>query len=254
MTPSQSTVAVILRTRPYGESDKIVTFLSHDHGKLTGIAKGAKNSRRRFANCLDPFTGVRVHFRSRPNASLVFMESCDLIDPPGPLCDPLKFAYASYLTELIDQLTFEGQPTPELFELLSEGLLELRRGPATGAFLRGFELRLLKHAGYEPQLGFCQSCRTPITSEATAFVDAVEGRVLCGRCQTSGRAALSFNGSAVVALEALKTPSLADARERPLRGDVGARATELLGHLLAVHLPRPLRSTELIATISRERC
>ena len=110
MGPSQTTEAIILRTRAYAESDKIVTFLSDDAGKLTGIAKGAKNSRRRFANCLDPFTRVRVHFRTRPGASLVFMDSCDLLRPPGALVDPAKFAYGSYLVELVDQLTAEAHP------------------------------------------------------------------------------------------------------------------------------------------------
>ena len=42
----------------YGESDKIVTFLTRDLGKVTGIAKGAKHSKRRFVNVLEPFTHV----------------------------------------------------------------------------------------------------------------------------------------------------------------------------------------------------
>src|ERR1700675_2473168 len=58
--PSQSHEAIVLRSRPYGESDKIVSFLTADAGKLTGIAKGAKNSRGGFANSLHPFTGAGV--------------------------------------------------------------------------------------------------------------------------------------------------------------------------------------------------
>src|SRR5438105_8896938 len=118
MGPAQTSEAIILRSRPYGKSDKIVTLLTHGMGKLTGIAKGAKNSRRRFANCLEPFTRVCVHFRARPNASLVFLDSCDLLHPPGVLTEPAKFAYGSYLVELVDQLTAEAQPVRELYELL----------------------------------------------------------------------------------------------------------------------------------------
>jgi DNA repair protein RecO (recombination protein O) len=44
----ESTPAIVLRTREYGESDKIVTFLSRTAGKFSGIAKGAKRSQRRF--------------------------------------------------------------------------------------------------------------------------------------------------------------------------------------------------------------
>src|SRR5215470_10290947 len=104
MGPPQTSEAIVLRARAYGESDKIVTFLTADAGKLTGIAKGAKNSRRRFANCLDPFTHVRVHYRVRLGAGLVFMESCDLLQSTGMPAEPSKLAYGSYLIELIDQL------------------------------------------------------------------------------------------------------------------------------------------------------
>src|SRR6185436_11104867 len=117
MGPSQTSEAIILRTRPYGESDKIVTFLANDAGKLTGIAKGAKNSRRRFANCLDVFTRVRVHYRTRLGASLVFMESCDLLETAALLTEPTKFAYANYLLELVDLLTEEAHPLPGVFRL-----------------------------------------------------------------------------------------------------------------------------------------
>jgi len=135
MGPSHVSEAIILRTRPYGESDKIVTFLSLDAGKLTGIAKGAKNSRRRFANCLEPFTRVRAYFRTRPGASLVFLESCDLVRVPAPLADPVKLAYGGYLVELVDQLTEEAHPVGDIYHLLAEGLTTLESGAATGAFV-----------------------------------------------------------------------------------------------------------------------
>jgi DNA repair protein RecO (recombination protein O) len=60
----ERTPAIVLRGRPHGESDKIVTFLTKDWGKVTGIAKGAKRSQRRFVNVLEPFTHVQLRFRS----------------------------------------------------------------------------------------------------------------------------------------------------------------------------------------------
>jgi len=60
-----STPALVLRTRPFGESDRIVTLLTEQHGKVAGIAKGAKNSRRRFAGTLEPFVLIRAVFRQR---------------------------------------------------------------------------------------------------------------------------------------------------------------------------------------------
>jgi len=250
MGPSHASEAIILRTRAYGESDKIVTFLSADAGKLTGIAKGAKNSRRRFANCLDPFTRVRVHFRTRVGASLMFMESCDLLQPAGTLVEPTKFAYGSYLVELVDQLTDEAHPVPDIFRLLAEGLDELQRGAATGAFLRVFELRLLQLAGYAPHLESCARCHTPVLTLDRAFLDTQHGSIFCSNCRTAGQSLLPVAGQTLAALQGIRTAPLAEARYHRLAAAAAAEAAQLMGHLLAQHLPRPLRSVKLIAALS----
>lgn len=248
--PSHCSAAIILRTRAYGEADKIVTFLTADAGKLTGIAKGAKNSRRRFANCLDPLTRVRVHYRTRVGASLVFMESCDLLQPPGALADPKKFAYASYLSELIDQLTAEAQVVGELYALLSEGLETLRTGAATAGFLRGFELRLLHSAGYGPELRTCVRCHQPLQLGIRAFLDALHGSVVCTGCRAAGESLIPVTGQTLALLDAIKAAPLNAARAQRFSATMAAEAAQLMGHLLALHLPRQMRSTKLIAALS----
>lgn len=249
--PSQTTHAIILRSRPYGESDKIVTFLSDDAGKLTGIAKGAKNSKRRFANCLDPFTRVRVHYRSRPGAGMVFMESCDLLRPPGSLSDPTKFAYGSYLIELLDQLTAEAQPVGELYTLLAEGLDALEQGAATATFLRAFELQLLYHAGYDPELHNCGACHQPLLGVAQAFLDPMQGHLVCAACRPRAQALLPLSGATLSALDGLKKLPLHAARQQRFSPTAAAEAAQVMTALLALHLPRPLRSVKLIAELSR---
>jgi DNA repair protein RecO (recombination protein O) len=251
MGPSQSSAAIILRARVYAESDKIVTFFSAEVGKLTGIAKGARNSRRRFANCLDPFTTVRVHFKVRPNASLVFMESCDLLRPPGPLADPVKLAYGSYLVELVDLLTVEAEPVPGVFELLGEALEELRAGPATGSFLRCYELRLLHHTGFHPQLDACAQCRKSLASEDRGYLDPRHGRILCAACREPREDLLPVHGRTLTTLQALRDLPVQEARRYPIDEVTANDAAELLGRLLALHLPRPLRSVRLISTLSQ---
>jgi DNA repair protein RecO (recombination protein O) len=242
--------AIILRARVYGESDKIVTFLTKDAGKLTGIAKGAKNSRRRFANCLDPFTRVRVYFRSRPGASLVFMESCDLLTAPDGLVEPAKFAYGSYLVELVDLLTGEAHPVPEVYALLEEGLQSLADGAASAAFLRAFELQLLKRAGYDPRLHECCRCLGRFAAEDPAFLDATHSTVVCAACKHPDPALVPMSGATLNLLTHLKDGCLRAAQPCELRGTAAAEASGLVGRLLAVHLPRPPRSTKLIASLS----
>lgn len=251
MSVSQSSPAIILRARVYAESDKIVTFFSAEVGKLTGIAKGARNSKRRFANCLDPFTRVRVHFKVRPNASLVFMESCDLLQSPGALADPVKLAYGSYLVELVELLTVEAEPVEGVYELLGDALDGLRTGAATGGFLRSYELRLLHHTGFHPQLDACAQCRNPLGNEELLFLDPTFGRFLCLACRQPSQDAVPVHGTTLMTLQALRELSLAEARTCSLDEVTATEAAEILGRLLALHLPRPPRSARFIATLSQ---
>ena len=52
----RETEAMVLRSHPLGESDRIVTFLTRSSGKVRGVAKGARRSRRRFGSNLEPLS------------------------------------------------------------------------------------------------------------------------------------------------------------------------------------------------------
>jgi DNA repair protein RecO (recombination protein O) len=247
----QSSLAIVLRWRSYGESDKIVTFLTRDFGKLTGIAKGAKSSKRRFANSLDLLARVRVHFRQRPQATLAFLESCELLVASDALARPARFAYASYLLELADQLTVEGQPVPDLYMLLEEALVALEQGPATGAFLRGFELKLLERAGFEPRLESCARCERLFVPARPAYLDVGHGTLWCSDCRGAGAGSIEVAEDLLRCLSRLKGLSLSECRRQSLGGSA-AGAAQVTGHLLGLYLNRPLRSVKLIGRLAGE--
>ena len=122
----ERTSAIVLRTRAYAESDKIVTFLSRDWGKLTGIAKGAKRSRRRFVNVLEPFTHVQLRFRPSRSGDLMFILGCELIQAfRRPSADLERFALASYVVELADVMVAGREAGQEMYDLVLAGLSTL---------------------------------------------------------------------------------------------------------------------------------
>src|SRR2546425_1402449 len=110
MRLSHVTPAIVLRARPYGESDKIVSFLTENYGKITGIAKGAKRSRKRFANSLEPFSLIDLRFQDRPHSNLVFILAADLLLGFKNLVAALeKISLASYMVEITDGLIGERE-------------------------------------------------------------------------------------------------------------------------------------------------
>lgn len=245
MAESRSSLAIVLRWRSYGESDKIATLLTQDFGKLTGIGKGAKNSRRRFANSLEPLARVRVHFRQRDEASLAFLESCDLIDAAA--VEPIRFAYGSYLGELAERLTVEWNPVENVYNLLADALHELERGPATASFLRAYELQLLAAAGFEPQLDHCNRCGGALPGDQVSFSPAL-GTFWCATCAVNEEGLTMIDAGVIKRLASLRRLPLAHCRDSGL-GEAAAPAALLTGQLLAIQLGRPLRSLRLIAQL-----
>lgn len=249
MATSRNSLAIVVRSRPYGESDRIVTFLTQDCGKLTGIAKGAKRSQRRFANSLEPLARVRIYFRQRPQATLAFLEGCELLRPPAALADPAKFAYGSYLAELTDRLMVEDQPARELYTLLAEGLAAVEEGPATSAFLRSFELQALARAGLAPQIDRCNRCQRSLTAEEPALLDVAHGTFSCRDCRSVGQTTVGVPAGVLSRLAVLRELPLAHCQQQAL-GTLATAAAELTGHLLALHLGGPLRAIKLIEQLA----
>jgi len=246
-----SSLAIVLRWRSYGESDKIVTLLTRDFGKLTGIAKGAKRSRRRFPGSLEVLARVRVQYRRRPEASLAFLESADLLAPMGELADPARFAYGGYLVELVDRLTVEEHVVPELYDLLAEALAALAEGPATSALLRAFELQLLVRAGYAPPLDTCGTCHDPLPRVDSVFLDPIRGVLRCFRCRGSG-SVIEIGAEVIGRLAALRDVPIGECRELGF-GAIADEAAQLTGRLIEQHLSRPLESPKLIAQLAVAR-
>lgn len=195
--------AIVLRSWPFGESDKIVSFLTAEYGKVTGIAKGAKRSRRRFVNSLEPFSLVQLSFQDRPQRSLAFIDACELLRPLKVLTTSLeRIAYASYIVEIADVLVGEREENRPLFEHLKEGLFWLEeRGPSQ-SFLAFFELKLLRLVGYQPGLEWCRRCGSARTMASRGIwrFSVRDGGILCASCSTFRKEAIPLSGETLDAL------------------------------------------------------
>jgi DNA repair protein RecO (recombination protein O) len=245
------TPAVVVRTRAFGESDKIVTFLTRDLGKIAGIAKGARRSKRRFVNVLEPFTHVDVTLRLRPGSDLAFVNACVLRDAPISLArDLMKFAYASYVLELTDRMVREREAGPDTYELVRDAIALLEGGEAEPGVLRAFELHLLRLTGYEPELGHCRRCTTSVASGTTMYVHPARGGVLCVRCRGEGRA---YQASQPV-LERLIAFQRTRFTDRSLESfrlapGMAAEARALVRCFFAANLTAPLASEKLLESL-----
>src|ERR1700758_3756928 len=97
--------AIVLRTYPLREADLLVTLFTRTEGKVKGVARSAKKSRRRFGGALEPLTCVRVHYEDRGRQELARLDSCDILE--SPLSDTLDYPRVvglEHIAEMLDEL------------------------------------------------------------------------------------------------------------------------------------------------------
>ncbi len=171
------TEGIVLRVRNLGEADRIVTIYTKERGKLNTVARGARRIRNRLLSPTQVFThGRYIIF---PGKGLHNLSQAEIIRSGQAIRDDLeKFAYASYITELVDSLTAEEDPTEQIFPLLA-GALSLGEAGRFKLAVRAFEIRLMKELGYEPELYQCLHCREPLR-DSVFFTE--QGGTLCEKC------------------------------------------------------------------------
>ena len=178
--------AIILRHIDYGESDRIVTFFTPDHGRRKGFARGARKSRKRFGPGLESFAQVRIHWTPPKSGELLSLREVELVDLRTGLRSDLEaMALAGYGCELVEELIGDDPGHPETFNLLKAFLDHLAANGNTPESRMLFELRLLNHVGYVPHLLHCSECDNDLPAEGVAF-DARRGGSLCVACAAGG--------------------------------------------------------------------
>lgn len=177
----RQTPAIVLSVRDYGEADLLVTFLSPTHGRLTGLAKHAKKSRRRFAHCLEPLSRVDFILSPRAGRDLEFIQKGELVKSfPSLRRDLPRLGAAAVLAELSGLLAGPPEAYAEIFTTLEEALGFLEAGLPPDSLLPAFLMRLLSLGGYGPRFRHCIGCAQE--PAAPLFVSIPLGGVLCGPC------------------------------------------------------------------------
>jgi DNA repair protein RecO (recombination protein O) len=181
--PGRVVEAFILQVRPYGEADLIVDFFTSEAGRMRGIAKGAKKSKRRFVHCLETLNRVRLNLFEKQNLSLARIDQGELIDPfPGIRTDFKKWGQASYCCEMVKELFAVGDCNPPVFTLLGESLKVLEQETGEQNIIAIFQIRLLHLAGYALYLQDCLGCGRKFEEIAVPLFSVSRGGVFCADC------------------------------------------------------------------------
>lgn len=176
-----TTKALVLRSVDYKESDKILTLLTADMGKVTASARGCRKKGSPIAagcQLLCWSEMVLYEYQGR----WVVKEATTEREFRGVREDLEKLALACYLAEVTETLALEELPSPELLSLILNSLHGLEKLNKPQSLIKAaFELRAMCLAGYEPLLDGCAVCGCDEVSEPRFHLR--EGVLHCAPCR-----------------------------------------------------------------------
>ena len=243
----ERTEAIILQTFAARERDKMVVFLTPDHGKRKGWAYGARSMKSRFGAALEPLAKVRIGYIEREADEVVRIESIDLVRSLFPAQqDLMRSVSATYIAEMIDIFAPANDPAELLYRLLDRTTGALLEGAPAMPVVAYAEIWILRLGGIFPSTRNCMDCGEPL-GRPLRFDPRVQGFV-CANC--AARDAFVIPNEVADALDAIVRLPVADFAARPIVDDVLFEVRSLAGTLRRDFLGHELKSFEVLASIA----
>jgi DNA repair protein RecO (recombination protein O) len=167
--------AIVLRSYPLREADLLVTFFTRAEGKVRGVARAAKKSKKRFGGALEPLTYVRLYWEDREGVELARLDSCEVLESPmATQVDYPRAVALGYLAEVLDQVLPDREAHDDLFRLALAVLPQVQAGTIWMP-LTYFDLWLVRLAGLLPELGECIECGVALNGSRAYFHPLADG-------------------------------------------------------------------------------
>ncbi|HEY1660744.1 MAG TPA: DNA repair protein RecO [Candidatus Sulfotelmatobacter sp.] len=196
--------AIVLRTYPLREADLLVTLFTRFEGKVHGVARSAKKSKRRFGGALEPMTHVHAFYDVRERQELARLDSCEVLD--SPLTREIGYARAvglAHLAELLDELLPDHEANDAIFRL-TLSVLQVMTGDEIWMPVTYFDLWLTRLVGFLPELTECVVCGKNLNG-SRAYFHALADGLMCADDKRLASSEIS-NDSRLLAAQMFRTP------------------------------------------------
>lgn len=189
------THGLVLREVAYKESDKILSLLTKDHGKITATARGCRKKNSPLtAPCQQLIWSELILFEYRGKFTIqeISMEK----DFRNIQKNINSFSLACYFAEICETIAVENTPQESLLSLILNSLFLLNEGKLPLPQIKAvFELRAACESGYEPLLDSCSFCQNPNPKQTQ--LSPLDGSIHCRSC---GGKALPISPSVLAAM------------------------------------------------------
>ena len=189
--PAQETEAIILKTFPLGEADRLVSFLSRSSGRMRGVAAGARRLKNRYGSTLELLAHVQMDYFERETRDLVRIQQCDLLESFHAAQSEYALATGlALVSEITEMVLPEREPAEAMFRLILLAAREIERRKDWRLPASYFAYWTVKLGGWLPPLDRCAKCGAVLGSRPGYHASWSPG-LLCEDCHRPGMDSLS---------------------------------------------------------------
>jgi DNA repair protein RecO (recombination protein O) len=190
--PLHESEAIVLRSYPLAEADRLVSFLSREMGRVRGVAAGARKPKSRFGATLERLSHVRIWYYERETRELVRINQCEIIesflDAFGDYASSVVLALFSEVTEAVLP---DREAADANFRLLLLVAQEVKRTGKPEIPLAYFALWTVKLGGWLPAFGSCARCGGVFKAGEPEFFSLGDQGMVCNKCRRGGSRPMS---------------------------------------------------------------
>jgi len=181
--PLKESEAIVLRTFPLGEGDRLVSFLDRQAGRVRGVARGARLPRSRFGSTLEMLAYIRIWYFERETRELVRINQCELIESFMDVQQDYSSAAAlALVSEITDAVLGEREAADAHFRLILLTARAIRVHGPSKAVLAYFCLWTARLGGWLGPLDRCSRCGRTLNSEAAFHLHGM-AELNCDKCR-----------------------------------------------------------------------
>jgi DNA repair protein RecO (recombination protein O) len=244
--PLKESEAIVLRTFPLGEGDRLVSFLDRQSGRVRGVARSARLPKSRFGSTLEMLSYIRVWYFERETRELVRINQCELIESFMDVQRDYSSAIGlALVSEITDSVLGEREAADAQFRLVLLTARAIRVHGPSQVVLAYFCLWTARLGGWLGPLDRCSRCGRAMNLE-TAFHSSGFAELYCADCRDEWMKPISKE-----ALSVGRT-ALAGTLDRLLKENPAAAPTkEILRHALDIlehHIEKKLISRKTFET------
>ena len=245
------TEAIVLKHFAFGEADYLLTLYTPNAGRLKAVVKGARRVKSKLGGHLEPL--MRTSLLVTRGQNLDTINQAEVLDGHRAVREDLdKLSQAIYMMELVDAITPEEQPNYPIYRLLLEAMRFLTED-ASPLLLPYFQLRLLGHSGFMPELYQCVECGKTLTPDHHRFIPD-RGGGLCDSCHPINVSVLPLSLDTLKALRFLQKEEYTDRVERlHLEQETLAELERLLEAMLQHVLDREVKAARFLSQVAQGR-